>query len=86
MVGNNSAMLKAFRDLLSIMKRLGIEGTISQAVRAYGVRRTRYIGLAKTHLQMVATATAINLSRFGDYLLGARPVTIRTSSFAALSL
>ncbi len=79
-------MLKAFRDLLSIMKRLGIEGTISQAVRAYGVRRTRYIGLAKTHLQMVATATAINLSRFGDYLLGARPVTIRTSSFAALSL
>ncbi len=44
-------------------KRSGIEGTISQAVRAFDARRTRYIGLAKTHLQMVATAAAINLSR-----------------------
>lgn len=40
-------------------KRAGIEGTISQAVRAFEARRTRYIGLAKTHLQMVATAAAI---------------------------
>ncbi|MBI5634688.1 MAG: transposase [Nitrospirae bacterium] len=68
------------------MKRLGIEGTISQAVRAYGVRRTRYTGLAKTHLQMVATAATINLSCFGDYLLGALSVTSRTSRFAAFSM
>ena len=31
--------------------RAGIEGTLSQAVRALGLRRCRYIGLAKTHLQ-----------------------------------
>lgn len=66
-------------------KRLGIEGTISQAVRAFEARRTRYIGLAKTHLQMVATAAAINLSRFSDYLLGVLPIATRTSSFAALA-
>jgi transposase len=40
-----------------------VEGTISQAVRAFGLRRTRYIGLAKTHLQHVLTAIAFNLAR-----------------------
>jgi transposase len=65
--------------------RAGIEGTLSQAVRAFEARRTRYIGLAKTHLQMVATATAINLSRFADYLFGARPIAKKTSPFAALA-
>jgi transposase len=66
-------------------KRSGIEGTLSQAVRAFDARRTRYIGLAKTHLQMIATAVAINLSRFCDYLEGARPIAKRTSAFAALA-
>jgi transposase len=70
---------------LKYRKRAGIEGTISQAVRAFEARRTRYIGLAKTHLQMVATAAAINLSRFADYLFGARPIAKRTSPFAALA-
>ena len=66
-------------------KRQGIEGTFSQAVRAFGLRRSRYIGLAKTHLQMVATATAINLERFADYLIGLRPISQRQSPFAALA-
>ncbi len=30
--------------------RIGIEGTISQALRAFELRETRYMGLAKTHL------------------------------------
>jgi len=30
-------------------KRTGIEGTLSQGVRAFGLRRRRAIGLAKTH-------------------------------------
>ncbi|MEO1401451.1 MAG: transposase [Cyanobacteria bacterium J06635_1] len=30
--------------------RAGIEGTLSQGIRVFGMRRTRYIGLAKTHL------------------------------------
>ena len=64
--------------------RMGIEGTISQAVRAFDARRSRYSGLAKTHLQMVATAVAINLERFADYLMGLRPVSTKRSAFAAL--
>ena len=32
-------------------RRAGIEGTLSQGVRGFGLRRFRYRGLAKTHLQ-----------------------------------
>ncbi len=32
-------------------KRAGIEGSISQGVRRSALRQSRYIGLAKTHLQ-----------------------------------
>ena len=34
-------------------RRAGIEGTLSQGVRGFGLRRSRYRGLAKTHLQNV---------------------------------
>src|SRR3954453_2202015 len=34
-------------------RRAGIEGTISQGVRAFALRRSRYRGLARTHLQHV---------------------------------
>jgi transposase len=44
-------------------KRAGIEGTISQGTRTFHLRRSRYIGLAKTHLQHLATAAAMNLTR-----------------------
>jgi transposase len=33
-------------------KRSGIEGTLSQTIRSYGLRRSRYVGKAKTHLQI----------------------------------
>ncbi len=49
-------------------RRAGIEGTLSQGVRACGLRRARYVGEAKTHLQHVATATAINVVRITDWL------------------
>lgn len=65
--------------------RMGIEGTISQAVRGFEIRRTRYVGLAKTHLQAVATAAAINVCRFWDYLCGHTPVRSRTTPFATLA-
>jgi transposase len=65
--------------------RMGIEGTFSQAMRAFGLRRSRYVGQAKTHLQMVATAFAINFGRLVDYLRGDRPVANRPSAFAALA-
>ena len=47
-------------------QRSGIEGTISQGVRAFGLRRSRYRGEAKAHLQHVATAAAIDLDRIGE--------------------
>ena len=65
--------------------RLGIEGTISQAVRAFELRETRYLGLAKTHLQAVALATAIDLCRFWDYLRGTGLGQVKSSPFAALT-
>ena len=66
-------------------KRAGIEGTISQAVRAFGFRQTRYIGQAKTHLQHVATAAALNLDRLADWFLGIKRAETRISAFAALA-
>jgi Transposase DDE domain len=42
-------------------KRAGIEGTFSQGVRSAGLRRSRYRGLSKTHLQNVAIACAMTL-------------------------
>jgi hypothetical protein len=36
--------------------RCGVEGTFSQTTRTTGMRRARYIGQSKTHLQHVFTA------------------------------
>ena len=44
-------------------KRSGVEGTISQATRAFGLRVCRYRGHAKAAVQHVLVATAINLVR-----------------------
>ena len=47
--------------------RAGIESTHAQAIRRSGLRRARYRGLAKTHLQHVLTAAAINLLRIASW-------------------
>ena len=66
-------------------RRAGVEGTLSQGVRAFGLRRTRYWGVAKTHLQHVAIAAAINIDRIVAWL-DARPRAMtRVSRFAALA-
>jgi transposase len=65
-------------------QRAGIEGTISQAVRGFGLRQCRYIGLAKTHLQHVLTAAAINLARLDNWVTGKKRAQVRLSRFAAL--
>jgi transposase len=65
-------------------RRAGIEGTISQGVRACGLRRSRYIGEAKAHLQHIATAAAINVSRIADWLAEKPREVTRTSAFARL--
>jgi len=66
-------------------RRAGIEGTISQGVRAFGLRKARYRGLAKTHLQQVATAAAMNIDRLFAWFEGYPRATTRTSRFAALA-
>jgi transposase len=67
-------------------QRAGIEGAISQGVRAFGLRQARYRGLRKTHLQDVATATAMNLSRLHHWFEGDLPTTTRRSRFARLAV
>jgi hypothetical protein len=43
--------------------RAGAESTMRQAIAVTGTRRTRYRGLAKTHLEHVYSAVALNLIR-----------------------
>jgi hypothetical protein len=56
----------------------------SQGVRAMGLRRARYLGLTKTHLQHVLTAAAINLVRLGSWLAGIPLARTRQSAFLRL--
>ncbi|CAG1771069.1 hypothetical protein BAC3_01530 [uncultured bacterium] len=65
-------------------KRAGVEGTISQAVRRCGARRNRYIGQAKTNLQQIFTAVAINLIRVDAWLKQIPLAPTRLSPFARL--
>ena len=67
-------------------RRAGIEGTISQGVRAFGLRRSRYMGQTKTHLQHMLTAVAMNLARFVAWSNGVPRSITRTSAFAALAI
>jgi transposase len=66
-------------------KRAGIEGTLSQGVRAFDLRRSRDIGLAKTHLQHILMAAAINLVRVVAWLTDPRPQKRCAAPFAALA-
>jgi transposase len=66
-------------------QRQGVEGTISQAVRTLGLRQARYRGLAKTGLQHIATAAAVNLDRMAGWFAGRPLEPTRTSRFAALA-
>ncbi|MBB1499089.1 transposase [Paracoccus sp. MC1862] len=61
-----------------------IEGTLSQAVRRFGLRRCRYLGQAKTHLQHVLTAAAMNLVRVDAWLRSQPRARMRQSRLATL--
>jgi transposase len=52
--------------------RAGVESSISQGVRRFDLRRSRYIGLARTHLQQTINATAMNLVRLAAWLRNGR--------------
>ena len=57
----------------------------SLRIRAFGLRRTRYLGLAKARLQHVLTSVAMNVFRMVAWLRGIPHAKTRTSRFAALS-
>src|SRR5262249_53127416 len=67
--------------------RAGIEGTVSEAVRGPNLRYARYRGLAKTHLQNVLSAMAINTRQVVNLAVtrGSTPIRLGGgSAFPAL--
>ncbi len=64
--------------------RAGVEGTLSQGIRICDLRHARYIGLAKTHLQQVLTAAALNVIRVTQWLDGAPLAKSRHAPFLVL--
>ncbi|GGL95673.1 hypothetical protein GCM10010129_44490 [Streptomyces fumigatiscleroticus] len=64
--------------------RAGIEATLSQAVRTRGLRRSRYRGLARTHVQHVLTARACNFTRLADWFDTSPTSSRRDTDFRTL--
>ena len=60
----------------------GLKERVWQAVRGFGIRRSRYIGQAKTHLQQVVSATAINFVRVNNWLHKVPVAKTRRALFA----
>jgi transposase len=64
--------------------RAGVEGTLAEALQLFDLRQCRYIGLAKTRLQHVLTAVALNIVRLEAWWTGRPLAKTRISRFAAL--
>lgn len=64
-------------------KRAGIEGTLSQGVHGFDLRWARYRGLAKTGLQHIFIALALNLWRLVAWWTERPRAATRQSRFAA---
>jgi transposase len=50
--------------------RAGVESSLSQGIRRVDLRQSRYLGLARTHLQQLLTATAMHVVRVIVWLWG----------------
>jgi transposase len=66
--------------------RAGVEGTMRQATHVTGIRRTRYLGLAKTRLEHHAAAAAINLIRLDAWWTGRPLDRTRTTHLQRLGM
>nr|WP_260408642.1 transposase [Planomonospora venezuelensis] len=66
--------------------RAGVEGTVRQAIAVCGLRRARYRGLKKVHLEHVFSAVALNLIRLDAWWNGHPLDRTRTSHLARLEL
>src|SRR5262249_25900763 len=65
-------------------QRAGIEGTHSQGLRVCDLRYARYLGQAKTHLQHLIAATALNLLPLSPWLEAPPTAPTRQSAFPRL--
>jgi transposase len=74
----------AFRE--RYRARAGVEGTIAQATHVTGIRRARYAGLAKTRLEHLIAATAINCIRVDAWYTGKPIDRARTTHLQRLDL
>ena len=73
---------EAFQERYRV--RAGIEGTLSQGIAVGGMRRSRYVGQAKTHLQNVAIATSLNVLRMVSWLMEIPLAKTQKSRFSRL--
>ncbi len=69
------------RNAISVER---VSSTIAQGVKSCGLRRSRYIGLAKTHLQNMAIGGAMNIDRLFNWFQGVPLARTRVSHFKAL--
>ena len=70
----------------SYRARAGIEGTISQTIALTGIRKARYTGIDKVHLEHTFAATAINLNRLNAWWTNTPLQRTRTTHLAQLAL
>lgn len=64
--------------------RAGVEGLLSQGVRAFALPAARYLGLAKTQIQHLLTIAALNLARLDAWLTNRSRAATRPNRLAAL--
>lgn len=64
--------------------RAGVESTLGQAVRVGNLRRSRYLGLARTHFQQIIIAVAVNVIRLIAWLSEVPRASTRTSRWTTL--
>ena len=62
--------------------RAGVEGTIAQGVNVCDLRHARYRGLAKTRLQHLVTAAALNVARLAAWFAERPRAATRPSRLA----
>jgi hypothetical protein len=65
--------------------RSGIEATLSEQVRVYGLRYARYIGVRRVRLQHLMIGAATNLKRAARWIRGDRPVRERKPCLRGLA-
>jgi transposase len=76
---NDSAWKKQYRV------RAGVQGTLSQGVRAFGMRQSRHIGFTNTALRQVFAAVGVNAARVIGWLDQKPRAKMRISPFARLA-